>query len=80
MVRARGTILVCVLLDFTMPHMSGEEIFVELQKIRDDVPVLLMSGYSEEQFEKSVGKFSFAGILKKPLGREVLLREIRSVL
>ena len=72
--------IVCVLLDLTMPHMGGEETFVELRQIRDDVPVVLVSGYSEEQLEERVEDLGFAGFLKKPVQSRTLLEKVRIVL
>jgi two-component system cell cycle sensor histidine kinase/response regulator CckA len=72
--------IVCVLLDLTMPHMGGEETFVELHQIRDDVPVVLVSGYSEEQLEERVEDLGFAGFLKKPVQSRTLLEKVRIVL
>lgn len=37
-----------VLLDFTMPRMNGEDAFHRMRAIRNDVPVLFSSGYTEE--------------------------------
>ncbi len=72
--------IVCVLLDLTMPHMGGEETCVELHRIREDVPVILISGYREEELKASVKDLGFAGFLKKPAGSEVLLDKLRAVL
>ncbi len=72
--------IVCVLLDLTMPHMGGEETFVELHQIRDDVPVVLVSGYSEEQLKERVEDLGFAGFLKKPVQSRMLLDKVRTVL
>ena len=36
-----------VLLDLTMPGMSGGEAMNEIRKLRSDIPIILMSGYSE---------------------------------
>lgn len=58
--------LVAVLLDLTMPRMSGVEAFEHLQAIAPGVPVVAMSGYSQEV---ALGMFSSAGpraFLQKP--------------
>ncbi|HRJ49086.1 MAG TPA: PAS domain S-box protein, partial [Phycisphaerales bacterium] len=34
-----------VLLDMTMPDMSGPEVFAQIRRLRGDIPVLLTSGY-----------------------------------
>ncbi len=72
--------IVCVLLDLTMPHMGGEETYAELRRIREDVRVILISGYSEEELAERVEDLGFAGFLKKPVGRSVLLDKLRIVL
>jgi len=72
--------IACVLLDLTMPNMGGEEAFIELHKIRDDVPVVLVSGYSEEQLEERVQHLGFTSFLKKPVGSKSLLEKVRTTL
>ena len=72
--------IVCVLLDLTMPHMGGEETFAGLRSIREDVPVILVSGYSEDELKERVEKLGFAGFLRKPVGRRALLDKVREVL
>ncbi|MFT5232599.1 MAG: two-component system cell cycle sensor histidine kinase/response regulator CckA [Candidatus Krumholzibacteriia bacterium] len=73
-------VIVCVLLDLTMPHMGGEEAFSLIHQIRAEVPVLLVSGYSEEEVKERFDDLGFAGFLKKPVGIKVLLNNIRAVL
>jgi DNA-binding response OmpR family regulator len=68
----------CVLLDLTMPNMGGEETFEELRKIRDDVRVVLSSGFSEQE---AIGRFSEGGIVgfvQKPYRFEKLVAEVTS--
>jgi len=72
--------IVCVLLDLTMPRMGGEETLVELHRIRNDVPIVLMSGYSEEHLAERVEDLGFAAFLKKPVQRGELLETVRGVL
>ena len=36
-----------VLLDLTMPELSGHEVFAEIRKITNDVPVIISSGYGK---------------------------------
>ncbi|MGD1032046.1 MAG: PAS domain-containing protein [Opitutaceae bacterium] len=68
-----------VLLDLTMPHMNGEETFQELRKIRPEVPVVLMSGFSEEDSLDRFGGRELAGFVPKPFDRESLIAKFRSI-
>jgi CheY-like chemotaxis protein len=69
-----------VLLDMTMPVMSGEETFRELRKIRPDIKVILSSGYNEvEAIRHFTGK-GLAGFVQKPYTSVRLAQAVRSVL
>lgn len=78
--RERHAEIDCVLLDLKMPRMGGEEAFEELRKIRADVPVILSSGYSEEESTKQFAGRGLAGFLQKPYALEDLKRNLREVL
>ena len=58
--------VVCVILDLTMPDGDGETCYRELRKRSPDVPVVLCSGYHEQD---ATGRFigqGLAGFLQKP--------------
>jgi CheY-like chemotaxis protein len=56
----------CILLDLTMPRLSGEETFHRLKEIDPDVRVIMMSGYSElEVSERFTGEYRVE-FLQKP--------------
>lgn len=70
----------CVLLDLTMPHLGGEETFQELRRIREDVKVIMSSGYSErEVVERFLGK-GLSGFIQKPYQIQALVDTIRKVI
>ncbi len=72
--------LCLVLLDLTMPHMDGEETYREIHRINPDVPVILMSGFTEtDTIDRFAGK-KLAGFLQKPFDRKRLQAKLRSVL
>ena len=74
-----GTLRV-VLLDLTMPHMDGEETYRELYRINPDVPVVLMSGFTEKDtIDRFAGK-KLAGFIQKPFDRPRLQAKLRDVL
>jgi len=55
-----------VLLDMSMPGLDGAETFYELQKINADVPVLLSSGYTDQEINDRFPPNSILGFLQKP--------------
>src|SRR5688572_21058336 len=55
-----------VLLDLTMPGLDGEAVFRELRELRADLPVLLMSGYNEQEAIARFAGNGPAGFLQKP--------------
>ncbi|MEN6621001.1 MAG: response regulator, partial [Smithella sp.] len=58
--------IACVLLDLTMPEMSGEETFLELRKLKNDVQVILSSGYNEQDVTQRFDSRDLAGFIQKP--------------
>lgn len=64
--RAAKDEVVCVLLDMTMPRMSGEETLNHLQEVNPGVKVLLMSGYSEQEASTRFSGKGVAGFMQKP--------------
>jgi CheY-like chemotaxis protein len=55
-----------VLLDMTLPGMSGPEVFAELQRIRPDVKIILTTAYSEEMVSASLGARRGWAFIRKP--------------
>ena len=77
-----GRDIVAVVLDLTMPWMSGEETFHELRRLSPEVPVILTSGYNEQD---AAARFRFdsqgpASFLKKPYRPRELVEMVESVL
>jgi len=66
-----------VLLDRTMPSAGGEEAFDEMSRLEPNVPIVLVSGYSEESIARMFAGKNFAGFLQKPFLPETLLDEVR---
>ena len=77
--RQRAESLVLVLLDLTMPGMSGQHVLQELQAIDSTVPILIMSGYSEQDARRGFNGEA-AGFLHKPFGLGELRTAIQNVL
>lgn len=62
-----------VLLDLTMPRMTGAEVVAGLQQIRKGIPVVLITGYGAEAV-RDEEKVGVSGILQKPFKPEDLRR------
>ncbi|HEY1340370.1 MAG TPA: response regulator [Bryobacteraceae bacterium] len=66
-----------VLLDLTMPGMSGEETLRQLQTIDPKVRVVLTSGYNEvEAVQRFAGK-GLAGFIQKPYTARLLAERVK---
>ncbi len=78
--RRRSRDIALVLLDMTMPEMNGAEALQELRRIRPDVRVVLMSGFSQQVATTALGDRGPDGFLQKPFFPEALTRKIGQVL
>jgi CheY-like chemotaxis protein len=77
---ARPDAFDAVLLDVTMPVMGGHEAMDRILSIRASVPVILSSGYSEEEALSAFSGASAAHFLQKPYTPSVLTHKIGQVL
>jgi len=78
-VRHRSSIRL-VLLDLTMPRMSGDEVFSEIKRLAPEVPVVLMSGYSQQEATAALQGRGLAGFLSKPCSVREALAVVHRVL
>jgi two-component system cell cycle sensor histidine kinase/response regulator CckA len=70
----------CVLLDLTMPHLGGEETFLQIRQLNPTVKVILMSGYNEQEaISRFTGK-GLAGFVQKPFTADGIIAAVREVL
>jgi CheY-like chemotaxis protein len=63
-----------VLLDMTMPRLSGVETLRALREVRPGLPVVLTSGYSEQVATAHVAPTDIAGFIQKPFRPAALVR------
>jgi CheY-like chemotaxis protein len=69
-----------VILDFTMPVMDGADVFNELLAINPRVPVVLSSGFAEQDAIRAMLARGLRGFIPKPYTQKKLLEQVRSVL
>ncbi len=65
-----------VLLDLSMPGLSGEDTLKELHQIDPQVRILLSSGYSESEVTYGLEQSGLVGFLQKPYRMDTLLEEV----
>ncbi len=75
--RQRQADIGLVLLDLSMPGLTGEETFRELQKVNSGVRVVLSSGYSQAEVAQRFTGPGLAGFIQKPYDATTLIGEIR---
>jgi two-component system, NarL family, invasion response regulator UvrY len=68
-----------VLLDITMPGLGGLETLKRIKALTNDLPVLMLSIHSEEQFALRTMRAGSAGYLTKDSAPDELVKAIRHV-
>ena len=69
-----------VLLDLAMPRFDGVQTITEIRRINPDIPVVLMTGYSEhEAMERFKGK-GLTGFIQKPFDIPTLGQKLKNTL
>ncbi len=69
-----------VLMDLTMPRMDGREAFQAIRRIHPDMPVILSSGYNEQESIQAFMGRGLAAFLQKPYTLRSLERIVLEVL
>jgi DNA-binding LacI/PurR family transcriptional regulator/signal transduction histidine kinase len=70
----------CVLLDISMPGMGGLTVMKELRRIHPSIPIILTSGYSEEQAGNLHDQTAPSAFIQKPYDSARLGGTIRQVM
>jgi CheY-like chemotaxis protein len=69
-----------LLTDVVMPEMSGRELAELFNRIRPEVPVLFMSGYTDDAIVRHGLLRPSIAYLQKPFSPDALARKVREVL
>ncbi|MBP1747539.1 MAG: two component system sensor histidine kinase, hybrid [Deltaproteobacteria bacterium] len=69
-----------VITDYTMPQMTGLDLARELLKVRNDIPIILCTGYNDSVSSDKAKRAGIREFLLKPHGKSELERAIRRVL
>jgi two-component system C4-dicarboxylate transport response regulator DctD len=69
----------CVLLDLTMPMLSGAATFEELRRLEKTLPVVFSSGQRDAEIDSLIIADDYVAFLDKPFTPQRLLSTIRQV-
>jgi PAS domain S-box-containing protein len=69
-----------VLVDLSMPVLSGDQVLERIRQIRPDVPVIVSSGYSEVAVLHRFAGSNIAGFLQKPYKSNRLVEAVNQAL
>ncbi len=69
-----------VITDLTMPGMTGDVLTAEIRKVRPDVPVVLITGYSLLLGDARARELGVSAVLNKPVSVAELSQVLRTVL
>ncbi|MEZ4729704.1 MAG: response regulator [Caldilineaceae bacterium] len=78
LVHKYGQEIKLILLDLSMPGMSGEEVFEQLQALDIAIPILLVSGYSRTEIMERFVNTGLAGFIQKPYTADTFLQQVQS--
>ena len=78
--RANPTDFDLIITDQTMPGMTGAEMAAELLKTREDIPIILCTGYSATLSEQEARQMGISEYCQKPMDIKQLATVVRKVL
>ena len=68
-----------ILLDLTMPGMSGEEVLIRLRELKATQKIIIMSGYGEQETMKRCAELGVVAFVSKPFEIETVVTKLRSL-
>lgn len=66
--------------DVVMPNMDGPTLVRNVKRLRPDMPVIFMSGYAEDAFQRNEERPEDLHFLPKPFGLKQLAAKVKEVL
>ncbi len=77
--RSNGAIHL-LLFDVVMPKKNGREAYEEIRRMKPDIKVLFMSGYTADVISRKGGVEEDLNLITKPASPRELLKRVREVL
>lgn len=69
-----------ILLDLSMPGMSGKQVMQQIRILGIQIPILICSGYNEEEVQREFSGLDIAGCVQKPFTARQLANRVSSAL
>ena len=69
-----------IVTDQIMPGLTGVEIAQSILELRPDLPVLLVTGYSEKISAENAESFGLSGFFPKPINENLFLDKISNLI
>lgn len=69
-----------IILDMIMPVMGGREAFSKLRQIREDIPIIISSGFAKEEDMLELNTENPSGFLRKPFRKAELSQAVYDAL
>ena len=69
-----------IITDQIMPALTGVEIAQSILELRPDLPVLLITGYSEKISAENAESFGLSGFFPKPINENLFLDKINNLI
>ena len=63
-----------------MPNMTGDQFARKLLSIKPDMPVIILTGFSERIRQENAAAIGIKGLLMKPIVKSELAKMVRQVL
>jgi FixJ family two-component response regulator len=63
-----------------MPGLSGVQLAAKMLTLREDLPIILCTGYSDVVDEDYISQYGIKGFMPKPIDSQELLRNIQELL
>jgi two-component system, cell cycle sensor histidine kinase and response regulator CckA len=78
--RIDPTVFDLVITDLTMPGMTGDELAVQILKLRPEIPIVLATGYGPALSDDRARRLGISTVLRKPLTLKELTDALRVAL
>jgi PAS domain S-box-containing protein len=69
-----------VVLDMNMPKMDGAKAFAEIRTLFPKMPILIATGYAEDDVVRQLQQTGTSGVLVKPYDADLLLEKLNALL